>query len=243
MNRSLFFGVDALCLAVGVALAGAVLTTMSAQAADLPNRSNPPSTYTEPPFTWTGYYFGVNGGYDSGRSSWSDPLVGADSRHFHTSGALAGGQFGYNWQAGSVVLGIETDADWLGVKGVKSSTTGGDVCLADGSGSCQTQQSWVGTTRARAGYAFGRWLPYVTGGVAYGNIEAVQPTGTTTNTNIGWTAGAGLEVALDRNWSVKLEYLHIDLGSATFTGFASGTSTLVIPVSDNLVRAGINFRF
>ena len=57
---------------------------------------------------------------------------------------------------------------------VKGSTAGlGGVCALDGGGQCQTQQSWVGTTRARVGYAFDRWLPYVTGGVAYGNIQAV----------------------------------------------------------------------
>jgi outer membrane immunogenic protein len=247
MNRSLFFGIQVACVAIGVAVVGATLGTMSARAADLPNRSNPPSTYAAPtdsPFSWTGFYFGINGGYDSGWSRWSDPLVGANSGHFKPSGALAGGQVGYNWQVGSVVLGIETDADWLSVKGSKASTAGlGDVCLADGGGTCQTQQSWLGTSRGRLGYAFGRWLPYVTGGVAYGNVEAVQPTGTTTNTNIGWTAGAGLEVAIDRNWSVKLEYLHIDLGSSTFLGSASGTSTLAVPVANDLVRAGINFRF
>jgi outer membrane immunogenic protein len=244
MNRLLFIGIDVACVALGIALVGGVISTMSAQAADLGNRPNPPSTFTAPPespFSWTGFYFGVNGGYASGQSSWSDPLVGVDSGNFKASGALVGGQLGYNWQAGPVVLGIETDADWLNIKG---STAGpGGVCLADGGGLCQTQQSWVGTTRARAGYAFGRWLPYVTGGVAYGNIDAVQPTGTTTSINVGWTAGGGLEVALDRNWSVKIEYLHIDLGSPTFLGSASGTSTLAVPVANDLVRAGINLRF
>jgi outer membrane immunogenic protein len=127
---------------------------------------------------------------------------------------------------------------------VKGSTPGvGGVCAFDGGGQCQTQQSWVGTTRARVGYAFDRWLPYVTGGVAYGNIQAAQPTGTSSNTNVGWTAGAGVEYAISRNWSAKLEYLHIDLGTATFMGAASGTPTLAVPVTDELVRAGINFHW
>jgi outer membrane immunogenic protein len=127
---------------------------------------------------------------------------------------------------------------------IKGSTAGlGGVCLADGGGLCQTQQSWVGTTRARLGYAFDRWLPYVTGGIAYGNIQAVQPTSTTTNTYVGWTAGAGLEVALNRNWSTKVEYLHIDLGTANFVGSASGTSSLAVPVTNDFVRLGINYRF
>ena len=235
MNRSLSFGFAVACV---------VTSSMVAQASDLPPRSNPPSFYKAPselPFSWTGYYAGINGGYAWGQSSWSDPAVGANSGNFNTSGGLVGGQLGYNWQTGAIVLGIETDADWMSVKG---STAGlGGVCAFDGGGQCQTQQSWVGTTRARVGYAFDRWLPYVTGGVAYGNIQAVQPTGTSASTNIGWTAGAGLEYAIDRKWSAKLEYLHIDLGTATFMGAASSTSTLAVPVTNELVRAGINYRW
>src|ERR1017187_7517219 len=216
-------------LSLGIAVAYVVASAMSAQAADLPGRSNSPSYYKAPPelpFSWTGFYAGINGGYAWGQSSWSDPAVGADSGKLNTSG---------------VVLGIETDGDWMGIKGSTAGT--GGVCAIDGGGQCQTQQSWLGTTRARVGYAFDRWLPYVTGGVAYGNIQAVQPTGTSTNTNVGWTAGAGLEYSIDRNWSAKVEYLHIDLGTATFMGAASGTSTLTVPVTNELVRVGVNYHF
>jgi len=235
MNRSLCFG---------IAIASVITTAMSVQAADLGARSNPPSFYKAPaqlPFSWTGLYAGVNGGYAWGQSSWSDPTVGADSGRFNTSGGLVGGQLGYNWQTGALVLGIETDADWMNVKG--SSAGVGGVCAADGGGQCQTQQTWLGTTRARVGYAFDRWLPYVTGGVAYGNIQAVQPTGTTFKTNVGWTAGGGLEYGFDRNWSAKVEYLHIDLGTHTFMSSASGTSTLAVPVTNELVRAGVNYHW
>jgi outer membrane immunogenic protein len=231
-------------LSIGIAIACVVTSALSAQAADVPARSNPPSFYKAPsalPFSWTGFYAGINGGYVWGRSSWSDPAVGANSGSFNTSGGLVGGQFGYNWQTGAVVLGIETDADWMSVKGSNAGL--GGVCVADGGGQCQTQQSWVGTTRARVGYAFDRWLPYVTGGVAYGNIQAAQPFGTTTKTNVGWTAGGGLEYGIDRNWSARLEYLHIDLGTATFMGAASGTSTLAVTVTNDLMRAGINYHW
>jgi outer membrane immunogenic protein len=230
--------------AIGIGVAYVALGAITAQAADLPSQSNSPMPYKASPapaFSWTGFYLGINGGYAGGHSRWSDPAVGANSGHFETSGAMLGGQLGYNWQIGAAVLGIETDADWMNVKG---STAGlGGVCATDGGGLCQTQQSWVGTTRARFGYAFDRWLPYVTGGAAYGNIQAVQPTGTTTANNIGWTAGAGMEVALDRNWSAKVEYLHINLGTDVLFGSASGTPTLAVPVTNNLVRAGINYRF
>jgi len=207
-------------------------------------RANPQPYYKAPveaPFSWTGFYFGLNGGYGWGRSSWSDPTLGADSGSFNTSGGLLGGQLGYNWQTGSVVLGIETDADWTNIKG---STAGlGGVCLADGGGLCQTKQDWFGTTRGRIGYAFGRFMPYVTGGAAYGDIKALQSTSSATQTKFGWSAGGGVEYSLDRNWSAKLEYLHLDLGTATLFSAAAGRPSLSVPVTDDLVRAGMNYHW
>ncbi|MGB9208754.1 MAG: hypothetical protein WCB78_11665, partial [Pseudolabrys sp.] len=111
MNRSLAFVIAVACV---------VFSAMPVQAADVPARTNPPSFYKAPwelPFSWTGFYTGINGGYAWGHSSWSDPAVGTDSGNFNISGGLVGGQLGYNWQTGPVVLGIETDADWMSVKG------------------------------------------------------------------------------------------------------------------------------
>jgi len=232
VNRTVSLGVALVFLAAGA---------MSARASDLPARSNPPNTPWQAPFSWTGFYAGINGGYAWGQSSWSDPAAGANSGNFDMSGGLLGGQLGYNWQTGPVVLGVETDMDWLNAKG--STAAQGGVCAVDGGGQCQTQQSWLGTTRARVGYAFDRWLPFVTGGVAYGDIQAVQPTGTSTNANVGWTAGAGVEYSINPNWSAKVEYLHIDLGTATLMGAGSKTTTLGVPVTNELVRAGINYHW
>src|SRR5674476_696080 len=93
-------------LSLGIAVAYVVASAMSAQAANLPGRSNSPSYYKAPPelpFSWTGFYAGINGGYAWGQSGWSDPAVGVDSGNFNTSGGLVGGQLGYNWQTGPVV--------------------------------------------------------------------------------------------------------------------------------------------
>lgn len=241
MRRSL-----SLIASLGVASLGvvcAVAGTTAARAADLPART-PAPVYKAPaalPYNWSGFYLGLNGGYGWGRSSWSDPTVGADSGSFNTSGGLIGGQMGYNWQTGAAVIGIETDADWTNIKG---STAGpGGVCAIDAAGMCQTQQNWIGTTRLRLGYAADRWLPYVTGGVAYGDIQANQITGNASTTRAGWTAGGGLEVGLDRNWSAKVEYLHIDLGTAVLFSAATGASSLSVPVTNDVVRAGVNYRF
>ena len=113
MNRS---------LSLGIAIASVVASAMSAQAADLPGRSNSPSYYKAPselPFSWTGFYAGINGGYAWGQSSWSDPAVGADSGNFNTSGGLVGGQLGYNWHDGTglpIVAKLSADQSAGGIE-------------------------------------------------------------------------------------------------------------------------------
>jgi len=229
MNRSLVFAIAVVCLAA---------STLAVRAADMPAPAAP-VPYVGGPWNWTGFYVGVNGGYGWGRSSWSDPIAGTDSGGFSTNGALFGGQIGYNWQTGNIVLGIESDADWTNIQ---SGGTGG-VCVADAGGLCITKQDWFGTTRGRIGYAFGQWLPYVTGGAAYGDIKASQSNGDSTTTRFGWTAGGGLEYSLNSNWSAKVEYLHLDLGTAGFFSAANGTTRLSVPARDDLVRAGINYHW
>jgi outer membrane immunogenic protein len=79
------------------------------------------------------------------------------------SGGLVGGTVGFNYQLGSIVLGLEGDIDWSGISGSGS-------CVA-GTLSCQTTNDWLGTARGRIGYAFNQVLPYVTGGAAFGNLR------------------------------------------------------------------------
>ena len=101
----------------------------------------------------------------------------------------------------------------------------------------------LGTVRGRLGYAWDRVMPYVTGGLAVGNIKASQPGFAGVNdTNVGWSAGAGIEAALAGNWTAKLEYLHVDLGH---TNCAVGACSLPTRVGFHAeeVRAGVNYRF
>ena len=206
----------------------------AANAADL-QRAPPPVMPTKaPPFVspvldWTGFYVGVNGGGGWGHS-WSDLTGGV-----HTSGGVVGGTAGYNAQFGSWVLGLEGDLDWSDVGGTSN---------AAGCPGCGVQNDWLGTARGRVGYAFGNFLPYVTGGLAVGDVNATAPGFTgQTNTQIGWAAGAGAEYALSRNWSAKLEYLHVDLGRFDCNVNCGGTPTDNVSSHENLVRGGINFRF
>jgi outer membrane immunogenic protein len=220
----------------GVATLALLAACFTARAADMPIKT----PYYKGPihsvvsyYNWTGFYAGVNGGYGWGTSTWS-LLPGT---HIKPQGGLFGGTLGYNWQAGSFVYGVEGDFDWSGVKG---SVTCAVVVI------CETSSSWLATFRARIGYAFDRWLPYLTAGGAYGNVKATASIpvagllASASKSELGWTAGAGLEYAMFGNWTAKLEYLYVDLGS-----FNAGIAPVVNNVSfkENIVRAGLNYKF
>jgi outer membrane immunogenic protein len=182
-----------------------------------------------PIYDWSGFYLGVNGGGEWGRSRW-DSTGG-----FNLSGGVVGGTAGYNWQVGRAVFGLEGDADWSSLKG--TTTT---LCPAG----CTTNNDWLATVRGRFGYAFDRFVPYVTGGLAVGDIRASTPGfAGATQTNAGWTVGGGVEFALTNNWSAKAEYLHVDLGNLN-CGFNCGTTASNnVSLRSNTVRAGVNYRF
>jgi outer membrane immunogenic protein len=217
---------------VGLAVAAASVLAQPAAAADMTPRY--PQPYVKAPmynpvFTWTGFYIGLNGGGGWGRSSWDR------TGEFDLLGAVVGGTAGFNWQTGQVVLGIESDFDLSDVSGTTST-----LCAAG----CATRNDWLGTVRGRLGYAFDRFLPYVTGGLAAGDIHATTPGfAGATQSNLGWTIGAGMEAVVVGNWTAKVEYLHVGLGNFN-CGLACG---LLAP--DNVsfhadfARGGVNYRF
>src|SRR5665647_339331 len=133
-------------------------------AADLPRPSYKAPIYSVPGYNWTGFYAGINGGYGFGKSDWSGPGgTGSTS----PKGPLAGVTLGYNLQTGSWVWGLEGDVDYSWVKGSAVGTG-----LACGGVGCETKNSWLATARGRLGYAgWDRWLPYITGGLAYGQVK------------------------------------------------------------------------
>jgi len=215
----------------GVVALALLAVPFAAQAADVPIKapyykgaSHPIVSY----YNWTGFYAGVNVGYGMGTSDWS-ALPGVDIK---PKGFMAGGTLGYNWQSGAIVYGIEGDFDWSGVKG----------SVACGVGSCETSNPWLATFRGRLGYAFDRWLPYITAGGAYGSVKASTtiPATSSSSNQLGWTAGIGLEYAVMGNWTAKVEYLYADLGS-----FDAGPAPFVNNVSfkESMVRAGLNYKF
>jgi outer membrane immunogenic protein len=224
--KALLFSSTAALATLGVVAA--------ASAADIARPPPPPVTKAPalaPPYNWTGFYLGINGGYGFGRSTW-DGLPAS----FNVTGAMAGGQLGYNWQFGQFVYGLEGDGDWTNLRGTASPT--------DCSLECQTKNDFLATARGRLGIAADRLLPYVTGGLAVGDIKAAVPGFTGIDkTNAGWTAGGGLEVALTGNWTAKAEYLYVDLGRTGCNidcGLPAGNN---VGLTSNVVRGGLNYRF
>ncbi len=217
---------------VGMSAIGGLGT---ASAADLPRQQyyKAPPAYIAPINNWTGFYLGLNGGGGWGESKWSWP---GGSDKFDLSGGMVGGTVGYNWQAGNWVLGLEGDADWANIRGSE--------CFAGGC--ISTKNDFLSTIRGRVGYSFGQWLPYVTGGAAIGSVKAGTNWGEVSDTNVGWTAGVGIEYAFARNWSAKVEYLHVDLGKmdcSVGSGCWQHLGADKISYTSDLVRGGVNFRF
>jgi len=214
------------------ALVAILVAPLTATAADLGRPAyKTPIQPIEPVFSWTGFYVGVNTGYLWGKSHWSGTAGNFD---VDPKGWMLGGTLGYNYQTGSWVWGIEGDIDYVNAK----ATNAGLICNG-----CKFKDTWLGTVRGRIGYSFGHWLPYFTGGGAFGNEYIADTTGASgTKTQAGWTVGGGVEYAFLNNWSAKLEYLYVDLGSTTCGTSACGSHETV-DFTSNIVRAGINYRF
>jgi outer membrane immunogenic protein len=218
---------------VFLALVGLAALTGTAAAADLPPRPAPAPYYKAPVaipvYNWTGFYIGINGGGGFGRSQWDS------TRGFNTSGGLVGGTVGYNYQFGQGVVGLEGDIDWANINGTTNT-----LCPFG----CKTSDHWLSTVRGRLGYAADRFMPFVTGGAAFGDIRASTPGFAGANqTNAGWTVGAGLEFAIAGNWTAKAEYLYVNLGKFNCGISCGALVTDNVSFTTNIVRAGVNYRF
>jgi outer membrane immunogenic protein len=222
-----------------------VVASRHALAADLPTKTIP-APLPAIVYNWTGLYVGINGGFGTGKSNWSDGPVGTTGG-FNTSGFLVGGTLGANYQTGNYVVGIEGDGDWTNLQGNSGSTCGDIAAVVAPPVSCQTQSHWLATVRGRVGYAFDRFLIYGTAGAAFGNVQTgLNPPSTfDSSTEAGWAVGAGFEVAFAPNWTAKAEYLFVDLPNASCTtvGNCGGAAGSIVSFNENIIRAGINFKF
>jgi outer membrane immunogenic protein len=226
------------------------------------------------PIEWTGFYVGAHAGYGFSDFDTSlQPLPSAaafvnlrpTAIEADGDGFFGGIQIGYNHQFGAFVLGVENDLSGSDINGTRTvrPIIQNNGTPFPGTGphiTVHQETDWFGTFRGRLGFTpFCRLLLYATGGLAFGDVQysadtEFRPTGTVhypasfSETKVGWTAGAGAEIALNRRWSVKLEYLYFDLGDASFT--ANPTPALPpFQIRYNwetafyTVDAGLNFKF
>ena len=238
-----------------------------ASAADLPAKA---PMYTKAPvmapmYNWTGFYIGLNAGGSWGRQENDLVTVPAGLTVFSGSdkldGFIGGGQIGYNWQANQWVFGLEGDFQGSAQKADGSfviPSFAGVAVIPGLTANYTDKLEWFGTVRGRVGYAMGttgNWLPYVTGGWAFGH-GTISGTGTTTPAGTvlafsasqdysGWTIGGGLEWAFADHWSAKAEYLYIDFGTGpTVTANTAGTLAIASgKMTDNIARLGVNYKF
>jgi outer membrane immunogenic protein len=221
-------------LCAGVAI---VLSGISAYAADAPVRGpvKAPAAVAAPLFNWSGFYYGLQGGYAWGDSTHSNSAAGVSSGNIDTNGVLLGGTVGANWQTGTLVTGVEADLAWANADGSGGSAA---ACAVP----CSTELNWLGTGRVRGGIAADAYLFYVTGGVAFGGVQGGQAGFTSSDkTRVGWTVGAGVETAVARNWTTKVEYLYADLGDKT--AYTTPAGSFNVDLKSHIVRMGLNYKF
>jgi outer membrane immunogenic protein len=220
----------------------------------------------------------VGGAWDAGSSaatfapSTAATAIFFANNEFPTSlstdpkGVIGGGQIGYNWQASpNFVLGLEADIQGSGYKGTATAIpVPGPILFVPFATTVEQHSNWFGTVRGRAGFvATPNLLIYGTGGLAYGQTEVsfnTAPTGfacgpgftcaaaSSSTTRAGWTAGGGFEWMIVPHWSLKAEYLYVDLGtqsatSATTTAGPAFGFTASARFRENIARGGVNWHF
>jgi outer membrane immunogenic protein len=229
-------------------VSAAMLATMTggAWAADLPNTKGAPAFAPPPPpvFTWTGLYIGAQAGYEWGTTSayletYPADVFSATAVGVSPSGVVGGGHIGYNFQITQFVIGVEGDFEGASASGSALQTSGALVHEND---------EIQGSVRGRVGWAWDRLLIYGTGGVAFASIRDTSTTpaafDSQTVGRVGWTAGGGIEYALDPNWSVRAEYRYTDYGSYDFPLFNTDPGFAArLRNTDNRVEAGFSYKF
>jgi outer membrane immunogenic protein len=199
--------------------------TGAAAAADLAVKAPPPPAAPPLylPFTWTGAYAGVNGGYGWTTSSGLD-----------ANGGFGGGQIGYNVQTGNIVVGVEGDVAGSGISQTVNGTINGFPFTT------AFTNDTLASLRGRAGFAYNNWLFFGTAGGAWAHdkISGNNAPFSSSQWLTGWTAGVGVEWSFTPNWSTKFEYLH--------SGFNTPNPFGTVPsgkVDIDTLKIGINYLF
>jgi len=214
----------------------------------------------QPECDWSGFYIGINVGMANFQAKYTDLdyFEGYDTRVLEDTNFTGGGQVGYNWQKGAMVLGIEADGAYLNTE-VHTHTTFGDTRPNQDFQEDNAELNFLGTVRGRAGLAVQNALIYVTAGVAYAHGEwqerYIQPEEPNDEDNTfwngndwrwGWTAGVGAEYMMNCHWTVRLETLYTNLQDDTVTTIYNESGAPYRYQFDDeiwTVRLGVNYKF
>ena len=269
---------------IAATLLTVALSASAAFAADLPARTYTKApALAAPVANWTGFYVGLNAGGAWSESNattgtvfspvgyfatTSPPAIGiVGNQNLNRTSFTGGVTAGYNWQINNAVLGIEGDFNYFGFK-ASATGTGVYPCCAPTTFTVNSSASadWLATFRGRVGFlATPALLLYGTGGLAVADVKAsylftdtfaaANESASISSTRYGWTAGAGGEYALMNGWSIKAEYLYVDLGRASTTStnltafnpggiaFPTNVFTHSVSLRSNIARVGINYKF
>ncbi len=217
MKRSILITLGGLAAAAGI---------VPVSAADMPSKNFPIPVQTD---AWTGFYLGANVGAGPGFA-----LEGDSIRSW-----IGGFQLGYNYQIDWLVVGVEGNFDWAGVR--NNFACGASVCFAE--------PEWFATAVGRIGAVFGPALFYVDGGAAWTHdtITNVFASDAFLGSQMrpGWTIGAGIEYQVSHNWSVKLEYDYMNFGGqpVTLADDLGNSVSEDVKQQIQLVKVGFDYRF
>ena len=226
-------------------------------------------------WNWAGLYIGANAGVGVGRvvtgANFGDALLGEPLSGGHTANRLNGGIFGvqagYNWMPRALLVGIEGDVQMSRQRADVTAFCPGDICNpllapldAPVIASFEHRLPWFGTLRGRVGTPITpHLLPYVTAGVAFGEIKSrgtlagfdaignpLNAAFSHTAYKAGWTVGGGIEARLVGDWTAKAEYLYMDFGSLSIAPALPADATVAATINprltDNILRAGLNYK-
>jgi outer membrane immunogenic protein len=238
--------------AVCVTLFALGLISPSAFAADLPVKA----PMIAPIYDWSGFYAGINLGYGSADSHWSNTASTPATTFYDavpgngfsnlSNGAIGGVQLGYNFQNGPLVYGVEAMFDGSTLKGSYTSTFGA------GDDQFESKIKALFSFTGRVGYAWQNVLIYGKAGLAIGNVslsvsDTVGPftgAGSDSHWVVGPTVGGGVEYGLTPRLSLALEYDYTHLNSASYElGGGVGTYKWDVEQDMHVVTARLNYRF
>lgn len=234
-----------------LAFSAAALMSGTAHAAD--------AVYEEPPvavevdgFSWTGFYIGIHGGYSIANGDFSSPDLApgiAYEADGDLNGFLVGAHAGAQYQfQNNLVLGVEMDIDYRDGDDDAGLTLSG---LPSPPLAIESEINWTGSARLRAGYAMDRFMPYITGGFAFADIDAELTAGgipfpgggDVGGTSVGWTLGGGAEYAFTDNLIFRAEYRYSDFGDVDGLILIAPIGDSEFELDSHDITIGVSYKF